>query len=331
MKGALAAAAALAAPGHADRGLHLVQWSDVHWGSDQDAPAAWQEALQRGLKEKPELLLFTGDQSDNGLGRGDFAERTRGFWGPTLEAVGTADFLLTLGNADFRQNYQTDPENLAETALLHKELLGSRYYLDELGNGARDHSGLRWISLNTQIFSPKNRYPGAARQSEASLDWLAGQLDGKPAVLLLHIPPIVDLYTGHEAWNSQPLRRFWQLGRAHKGPLTILSGHFHRNEVHACGRAQGDAALLVGGSLSRKYDYQPNWRSYRWRLGKAGQLLGADYRLSYPGRGDTDYQLAEPSSFLAQVDRTTYLNDVFARHPEVKDRWKELKEQFWIP
>ena len=24
--------------------LHFVQWSDVHWGSDEDAPAAWREA-----------------------------------------------------------------------------------------------------------------------------------------------------------------------------------------------------------------------------------------------------------------------------------------------
>lgn len=316
------------------RALHFVQWSDVHWGSDEDAPNAWREALERGLAENSPLVVFTGDHGDNGQGRGDFAERTRGFWGTARDRLGSKPLLLTLGNADFRENYQTDPANLAETEKLYREIWGDRYYLDGLGNGWRNLENLDWISLNTQVFSYKNRYPKADEQARACLDWLAQRLRAAQGgcVLLLHIPPTLDLFNGLQAWRSEALQRFWSVLSAHPGPVTILGGHFHRNEVHACKRPQGEVSVLVTGSLSRKYGYSPNWRSNRWRLDEKGQLLRADYDLLYPGHGDfrSHYTLERPQDFLTQVDRTAYLNDLFARHPQIKDRWKELTEQFWI-
>ena len=316
------------------RSLHFVQWSDVHWGSDEDAPDAWREALERGLAEEPPLVLFTGDHGDNGRGRGDFGERTRGFWGTARERLGSRPLLMTLGNADFRENYQTDPANLAETAGLYREIWGDRYYLDGVGNGSQRVENLDWISLNTQVFSYKNRYPKADEQAQASLDWLAQRLQAAPGgcVLLLHIPPTVDLFNGLQAWRSEPLQRFWSVLTAHTGPVTVLGGHFHRNEVHAFKRPQGEVCVLVTSSLSRKYGYSPNWRSNHWTLGDQGELIRADYDLLYPGHGDfrSHYKVERPQDFLTQVDRTAYLNDLFAHHPQIKDRWKELTEQFWV-
>lgn len=317
------------------RDLPFVQWSDVHWGSDEDAPNAWKEALERGLAEDSALLVFTGDHGDNGQGRGDFAERTRGFWGMARERLGDRPLMLTLGNSDFRENYQTDPANLLETQKLYQEVWGDRYYLDALGNGAQNHAGVDWISLNTQIFSYKNRYPQADSQAQASLDWLAQRLRASKgaSVLLLHIPPTVDLFNGLQAWRAEPLRKFWSLVQAHTGPVTVLGGHFHRNEVHAFRRPQGDVWVLVASSLSRKYGYSPNWRSNRWTLDERGQLVAADYELFYPGHEDyrRHYKVNRLKDFLTQVDRNAYLNDLFAHHPQIKDRWKELTEQFWIP
>jgi len=317
------------------RSLRLVQWSDVHWGSQQDAPDCWREAFRRGLEARPELALLTGDQADNGPGRGDFGERLRAFWGPTLEAwPEDLPLLLTLGNADFRENYQTDPPNLRECYQLHRELLGRRYYLDEEGRGVARHSGLLWISLNTQVFSPKNRYPGAAEQTRLSLAWLQQRLqeaERAPVVLLLHIPPCRDLFNGKWAWTVPALQGFWSLVSAYCGPVSIVSGHFHRNEVHAFARSQGEAKLLVAGSLSRKYDYQPNWRIQDWAL-ENGQLKRADYRIYYPGHDDFEhsYTLEQSQSFLSQVNRSAYGNDLFSRYPQGNDRWKELSEQFWV-
>lgn len=316
------------------RSLHFVQWSDVHWGSEEDAPDAWREALTRGLAEKPPLVVFTGDHGDNGQGRGDFAERTRGFWGTARDRLGEMPLLLTLGNADFRSNYQTDPANLAETERLYREIWGEHYYLDPVGNGWRNLEGLDWISLNTQVFSYKNRYEKADEQARDSLEWLARRLRQARGgvVLLLHIPPTVDLFNGLQAWRKQPLDQFWSALNAHKGPVTILGGHFHRNEVHAFKRLQGEVCVLVTSSLSRKYGYSPNWRSNHWTFDNRGQLLRADYDLLYPGHphSRSRYRLERPQDFLTQVDRAAYLNDLFARHPQIKDRWKELTEQFWI-
>ncbi|MFN8607915.1 MAG: metallophosphoesterase [Vulcanimicrobiota bacterium] len=316
------------------RELHFVQWSDVHWGSDEDSPSAWREALERGLQEKPALFVFTGDHGDNGEGRGDFAERARGFWMTARERLGDHPLVLTLGNADFRHNYQTDPSNLKETENLYREIWGERYYLDELGNGVQHHQDLDWISLNAQIFSYKNRYAQAEQQAQQSLDWLVKRLDASRAacMLLLHIPPTVDLFNGLQAWRPEPLRKLGEIMRAHARPLTILCGHFHRNEVHAISRPQGEVCVLVASSLSRKYSYSPNWRSNRWKFSPTGQLLAADYDLLYPGHPEfrSHYRVDRPQDFLTQVDRTAYLNDLFARHPQIKDRWKELIEQFWV-
>jgi hypothetical protein len=278
------------------------------------------------------MVLFTGDHGDNGQGRDDFAERARGFWGPTLPRIQSLPMVLTLGNADFRQNYQTDPANLAETETLYRALFGPQYYLDALGNGVRSLLGQRWVSLNTQIFSPKNRFEGASLQEGQALDWLGGQLVGSgPVVLLLHIPPTVDLFTGKPAWGASALKRFWSLVEVYAGPVTILGGHFHRNEVHVFRRSQGDVTTLVTGSLSRKYGYTPNWRSQRWTLAGDGRLQQVDYQLCYPGHAEYSQKYRVSSGdFLAQVDRQAYLNDVFAHHPEIKDRWKELTDQFWI-
>ena len=317
------------------RALHFVQWSDVHWGSDEDAPDAWREALTRGLAENSPLVVFTGDHGDNGKGQGDFAERTRGFWGTARDRLGDKPLVLTLGNADFRENYQTNPTNLAETQKLYQEIWGDRYYLDALGNGWKRLEGLDWISLNTQIFSYKNRYEKADEQAQASLDWLAQRLRQAEngCVLLLHIPPTVDLFNGLQAWRKEALDKFWSVLNAYDGAATILGGHFHRNEVHAFKRPQGEVCVLITGSLSRKYEYSPNWRSNHWTLDEKGRLLRADYDLLYPGHPDyrAHYKLERPQDFLTQVDRTAYLNDLFAHHPQIKDRWKELTEQFWIP
>lgn len=322
--------------------LSWVQWSDVHWGNQQFDPAAWTEALERGASQPAQALLFTGDQGDNGKGSGDFSERLMGFWKPTLDYLkrDSRPWMLTLGNSDFRHNYQTDPETLRETAGLYQELLGWRYYLDELGNGKHPStvSGWSWVSLNTQIFSPKNRYPGAEAQARKSLDWLKEVLakTSTPTMLLLHIPPLWDLFSESYAWRPEWIRAFQSVLEQSPQPLMILGGHFHRNEIHGIRRAFGEVPILVGGSLSRKYDYAPNWRTCEFSFDQ-----GCRSHLSYTGHShsDTHYQwkwqqlseveraLADPL-FLAQ-----YVGDLFARHPQAvthPERYRaEILEHFW--
>lgn len=326
---ALAAGCCFPKPSFADSQsvLSFVQWSDVHWGSDEDCPSAWNEALQRGLEENPPFALFTGDHGDNGKGRGDFGERLKGFWGPTLEALGNKPFALTLGNTDFRANYQTDPDTLREARQLHRELLGSRYYLDELGNGVAPggFGGVRWISINTQIFSFRNRYPGAEAQGEKTLQWLETQLQTyQPKVLLAHLPPCIDLYTGSPSWRPNQLQRLHQLLTTY-GVECIMSGHFHRNEVHAVGKTP----LLICGSLSQKYGYSPNWRSHRWTW-QERKLQRIHYGLQYPGHSEWNrpYEVGDVGQFLSQVDSHQYLEDLFGHQPDILDAWPKVQEQY---
>ncbi len=318
---ALAAAAASRTLWADSKILHWVHWSDVHWGSLEDDSQAWHQALQAGLAKRPELVVFSGDHGDNGVGRGDFQDRTRGFWSTWKSQV---PLILTLGNSDFRRNYQTDPENLAETHQLYRHCLAD-YYLDELGNGTRQVAGLKWVSLNSQIFSPRNQYQGAPQQARQSLEWLRSQL-GPQTVLLLHIPPCIDLFSGQPAWRPQYSLELFDLLKV-QPPLAIISGHFHRNEVHECNQVP----LCVAGSLSRKYNYHPNWREWMWRW-QEGSLVEASYTLHYCGQRDwqSGYSALPLSDFLDRVSKQGYMQDVFARQANAEDRWSEVRQQFSV-
>jgi len=321
------------------RSLELVQWSDIHWGSDRQDPAAWKEALARGLAQNPQGYLFTGDNGDNGKGTGDFAERVRGFWQLTLETLPEKPLMLTLGNSDFRHNYQTDPDNLEETRRLYQQLLGSRYYLDELGNGLHpDHLGsIHWISLNTQIFSPKNRYTGATAQAQRSLEWLSRTLREAPgpAALLLHIPPIYDLFSNALAWRPEWIRALRSVLDEHPGAVCMVGGHFHRNEIHGF---SNETPLMVGSSLSRKYDYSPNWRMHRWELAE-DRFCSFHSRLFYPGhpQWQKDYAWEKLDKIYNELQREDYLNsyvqDLFARLESAiadpKQYQEEILQHFW--
>jgi len=340
-QGALGLALARALPaGSQPRPLRLVHWSDLHWGGkDDDAPACL-EAWERGLKPGPDLILMTGDHGDNGAGEGDFEQRLAGLWGRLLPYLqgNSAPLLLCLGNSDFRNNYQTDSNTLAETWEISRRVLGTRYYLDELGNGRREAAGLTWISLNSQIFSPKNRHPGASEQGSRSLRWLREQLAASsgPAVILTHIPPCIDLYVGGSAWRPQDCRAFWQIVESHPRPCWVMGGHFHRNEVHAGRQGKTPVPLLVAGSLSRKYDYAPNWRSWNWQVGPEG-LIDCRYRLHYPGHADweAEYRIDDLQAFARQLEDPAFLSryrrDLFAHHSlaERTEPWP-IREQFWI-
>ncbi len=301
---------------------------------------ACREAWERGLKQGPDLILMTGDHGDNGDGELDFGERLTGLWGhlvPRLPAS-SVPLLLCLGNSDFRNNYQTDPNTLAETCEIYRRMLGSRYYLDELGNGRREAAGLTWLSLNSQMFSPKNRYSGAVAQGAQSLRWLREQLASStgPAVILTHIPPCLDLYLGASAWRVEESKEFWAIVESHPRPCWLVGGHFHRNEVHARARERTPVPLLVAGSLSRKYDYAPNWRSWSWQVGPEG-LVDCRYRLYYPGHSDweSEYCIDDVQAFARQLEDPAFLNryrrDLFAHHrlAERAEPWP-IHEQFWV-
>jgi len=314
--------------------LRLAQWSDIHSGGEHYAPGALEEARRASLAFRPHALLITGDNGDNGESPETFYDRLGAFLRKLAYSLREVrvPLVLCLGNNDFQANYQTDPPLLEATERLFRQAFGRRYYLDRLGNGVLPEKpgGQTWITLNTQIFSRKNRYAGADEQAAQTLDWLRRQLGHGPVVLVMHIAPTVDLWDGKQAWRPDCLKRFAALLQDYPDPVTIVAGHYHRNQVQFLKRPQGDVPILIAGSVSTKYGYEPNWRTWEW-------IAGAyEYTVFYPGHPDWTrrYRVEGAESFLRQLQDPAFyagfVTDLFAHHKEESTRVADpgLKAQY---
>ena len=326
-----------------EKTVRVVQWSDIHGGGPKFSLKIWDMAVHDSLAQKPDAIVITGDNGDNHGPEASFHARLRSFLAVMTASLRGArcPIMICLGNNDVRMNYQTDPALLAETAATYRKSFGSLYYLDGLGNGVHPQKvgGYTWISINSQIFSRKNHYRGVADQARHTLDWLKARLrdaKGGPVVILMHIPPAHDLYDNQAAWRDADLRAFLEVLGGHRGSLRILTGHFHRNEIHAVELPQGSVPLLVAGSLSLKHGYEPNWRVHTWK----GDRI--EYTLFYPGhlewtRSYTVHPVAGwPLRLQDPIKYSIYLRDMVAYHDKALEPltpaqvFHNVQSQFWI-
>lgn len=287
------------------RTLLFVQWSDIHHGHEQTRTADWEKALCDGLALRPEVLALTGDLVDNKCPPEEFWKRIEGFlgtWAPRLLSA-RVPLILTLGNNDVPSNYQTEPGELARVLASWRRHLGPSFYLDDLGNGVHPETvaGMTWISLNSLVFSPRNQFEGKGLQAHRTLKWLQQQLaalpEGRPVVLASHIPPTWDQFGHAPVWDPVEIQRFTKVLEGHRAPVLVLSGHFHRNEVHALSLSDGRAVpILAAGGISGKYGYRPNWRSYYWTLDSRSWPQRINWRNRYlaDSRWDQTWQVDQP-------------------------------------
>ncbi|KIC08891.1 hypothetical protein RA19_18270 [Leisingera sp. ANG-M1] len=152
-------------------------------------------------------------------------------------------------------------------------------------NWRQDLPGLTLLGLDTLV-------EGAAHGalSADSCDWLAeqlGSLNGRPALLFLHHPP---MDTGIQAMNEIGLRtpgRLAELLRAHSGPLQIGCGHIHR----VCHSTFAAHPAITAPGVSHSIVLDPDGRSsLSWAPGGTGAILH-----SFDGRFRAD--LITPADF----------------------------------
>lgn len=292
------------------RSLVFVQWSDLHAGHPDTHPGDWDRALDEGLALHPAGLLLSGDATDNKCPEGEFRRRVEAFLGGFAPRVRSSGLpvLVTLGNNDVPANYSSEPANLAPVLAAWRRHLGKAFYLDELGNGVhpRTLGGMTWISVNSLVFSPINPYEGRGLQARRTLEWLQRELRalpaGRPVVLLSHIPPTWDLYGHNPAWDPDELASLQGLLEERRAPVVILSGHFHRNELHALTLADGRAVpVLDAGALSGKYGSHPNWRTHGWTLEASGAPRQLAWQVRYPGHPEWNRRQEVEQPFQART------------------------------
>jgi hypothetical protein len=339
--------------------LVVVQWSDIHYGNEQYVAQAWDDAYKKGKALRPDIVVLTGDQADNKCTPEEFQKRLRGFGADLRIKLGQLKrpMAIALGNNDVANNYQTDPDNLGMSTRIYRQTLGRLYYLDDLGNGVMPSTvgGMTWITLNSLMFSPLNKYAEREAQARQTLDFLASELGklpkGRPVVIVTHIPPTYDLYDKKPAWHAADVERFRSVLAAHGGPAVVMAGHFHRNEVHALALpGKWTVPVLVAGSLSFKYGNYPNWRSYAWKTDRRGHLETVAYRIRYPLQGEwnTFWTMAAPleepswTSFASRLVESKdiylkYMLDLYAHNvkwqewAESADQRKSVIDEIWVP
>lgn len=307
----------------------VVQWSDIHYGNEEYRPAAWAQARREAAAVHPQMVVISGDQADNKCSQSTFMAREKGVVRDIQAATPKTPVVVCLGNNDVPDNYQSAPDDLQPTIALYRKTIAPQ--LDDLGNGVypRDVAGMRWIAINSVIFSPKDHYRHRDEQATRTLDFLQRSLDrvpqGVPVVLVMHVPPVRDEIDDRLCWVPADLHRFVDIVRRHRNPVTVLAGHFHRNEMHALDLGDGRMVpILLAGSLSHKYGAEPNWRTYRFPV---------QYTIRYPDHPDWQQTWSvplTPGTFRAWCDRlqsdtafyTRYMADLFAH----LDLWETLSQ-----
>ena len=329
--------------------LRLVQFSDIHAGGQHFSAQHFQLAVTAGLALQPQAVVLSGDHCDNSVSPETFGERYRDAlkgWKVALDGY-SGPILFTLGNDDLRHNYQSQPEDLLDAYRAGREVWGSDYYLDDLGNGVAPArpGGFRWISLNSQVFALYNQTAQADEQARRSLDWLHSELLASqgPLILLCHIPPAWDLYSHKPGWKPEHLQRLLSLLEEYPDQVVMLCGHYHRNHVQGM-RRRDPVPVLSCGALATKYGYQPNWREYRWMIQPGKAIRRIDYLVHYPLQPNwLHYYRLIPSrleEFRRQLLQPAFLEDYLQDVYGHWVRWvgsggspetaRAVRDEFWL-
>ncbi len=144
------------------RGLRIIQISDIHSGSFTDKKAV-EKGVEMILREKPDLILFTGDLVNDRAGEmTDYMDIFSRLQAPL-------GVFSTLGNHDYGdyvhwENAAAKNENLEQVKAIHGKM-GWRLLMNE--HVALERKGQHIALLGIENWSAKARFPKHGRMGEA--------------------------------------------------------------------------------------------------------------------------------------------------------------------
>ncbi|MGF3091204.1 metallophosphoesterase [Cronobacter sakazakii] len=197
----------------------IAQLSDIHAAPDNDNLARFDNALAWLTPLEPDVLVISGDLTDDHWRDGYSAIAAR------LETLPCRTLILP-GNADDCAAMRAVWPSLAQEGPLHAVV---------------DTPALRVIGLDSTVDG------SAAGSVAAHLDWLALQLDeadGRQTLLFLHHHVFMSGILSMDAAACHDAQALGALLRHHPAtPLAIATGHVHRP---AAGMLAGIPAYICG-------------------------------------------------------------------------------------
>ena len=286
MGGAGRAARAADAPAAGGRALRVAHLTDVHIQPERGAADGFAQCLRhvQSQKDKPDLILFTGDNIMDAYRRDEARTKLQWeLWQRVLKAECSIPHRALLGNHDI---WGWDKAKSLTTG--SEPLWGKRFACDQLGIERSyysfDQAGWHFVMLDSvQPFEDGTHY--LARLDDAQRDWLAADLragEGKPVMVLSHIP----------VFSITP----FMAGKPEASPdgrrdTTIGQGGMHTDwpELKALFREHGGVKLAVSGHthLVDRIDY----------LGTSyccdGAVSGGWWKRPHLGECDAGYALID--------------------------------------
>ena len=144
------------------KGLKIVHISDIHSGSFMDKQAV-QKGVDKIIKEKPDLILFTGDLVN------DRSTEMKDYMDVFNQLKAPLGVYSTLGNHDYGDYVRWDSreakkENLEKLKQVHSEL-GWRLLMNE--HVVLEKEGEQIALLGIENWSSKGRFPKYGKMNEA--------------------------------------------------------------------------------------------------------------------------------------------------------------------
>jgi uncharacterized protein len=144
------------------KGLKIVQVSDIHSGSFNNKPAVL-KGINKILKEKPDIILFTGDLVN------DRAVEMKEYMDVFSQLKAPMGVYSILGNHDYGEYYHWNSEEEKASNLEHlkkvHEQLGWKLLLNE--NIIFERNNEQLALLGVENWSAKRNFPRYGRLSEA--------------------------------------------------------------------------------------------------------------------------------------------------------------------
>ena len=184
------------------KGLKIIHISDIHSGSFNDKQAV-QRGIEKILKEKPDLILFTGDLVN------DRAEEMESYMDVFDKLSAPMGIYSTLGNHDYGDYVQWESmavkrTNLERLKTVHKEL-GWKLLMNE--HIALERNGEQIALLGIENWSAKGNFPKYGNMQNA----YTGSEKYPFKILLSHDP---------SHWDGEVRSKYPDID-------LMLSGHTH--------------------------------------------------------------------------------------------------------
>lgn len=229
--------------------FYFAQMTDIHFGmSDSAARAAKVVDSINNLPMKVECVVVTGDVMDENILDGKTVDTALS----TLKPL-KAPVHYVAGNNDVLEG----DKSLATRDAFVKSFgpLASKAEVD----------GVVFLMLYSEPLRTK------VKIDFDPLKWLGHALKDagtRPVIVFTHAPDDEDFWANkmHPGWPAESREKWEALIKSHSNVKAVITGHFHRDELHWIGSVPEFVSAPVSGAFGRQNTY----RVYEYTDGKIG-------------------------------------------------------------